>query len=152
MYNVFDVLMLTMVIVLQTPGLDEVLRELGVGEERDAVGDEHHIALGELLQLQVHLANLNQASRLCSSVTCYLDYLCIKRIMVEQVCAMKLFVVGLIHSYNVILSSEYLNLVIVLVKTNVIRNHPKCVCVTSSATSGPLLTKSPCLVTATRVI
>ena len=39
--------------------------------------------------------------------------------MVEQVCAMKLFVVGLIHSYNVILSSEYLNLVIVLVKTNV---------------------------------
>ena len=116
--------MLTMVIVLQTPGLDEVLRELGVGEERDAVGDQHHIALGELLQLQVHLANLNQASRLCSSVTCYLDYLCIKRIMVEQVCAMKLFVVGLVHSYNVILSSEYLNLVIVLVKTHVMNEKP----------------------------
>ena len=72
--------------------------------------------------------------------------------MVEQVCAMKLFVVGLIHSYNVILASEYLNLVVVLVKTNVMRNHLKCECVTSSATSGPLLTKSPCLVTATRVI
>ena len=59
---------LTMLIVLQTPCLDEVLRELGVGEERDVVRDQHHIALGELLQLQVHLANLNQASRLCSLV------------------------------------------------------------------------------------
>ena len=57
-----------MVIVLQTPGLDEVLGELGVGEERDIVRDQHHIALGELLQLQVHLANLNQASISCSSV------------------------------------------------------------------------------------
>ena len=140
-----------MVIVLQTPGLDEVLRELGDGEERDVVGDQHHIALGKLLQLQVHLANLNQASRLCSLVSCYLDYLCIKWIMVEQVSAMKLFVVGLIHSYNVILHSEYLILVLVSVKTNVTRNNPTCECVTSSATSGPLLTKSPCLVIATRV-
>ena len=71
--------------------------------------------------------------------------------MVEQVCAMKLFVVGLIHSYNVILASEYLILVLVSVKTNVTRNNPTCECVTSSATSGPLLTKSPCLVIATRV-
>ena len=77
-----------MVIVLQTPCLDEVLRELGVGEERDGVRDQHHIALAELLQLQVHLVDLNQASRLCSLVTRYLDYLCIKWIMVEQVCAM----------------------------------------------------------------
>ena len=53
MQDDFDVLMLTMVIVLQTPGLDEVLRELGVGEERDAVGDQPHIALAELLQLQI---------------------------------------------------------------------------------------------------
>ena len=59
---------LTMLIVLQTPCLNEVLCELGVGEERDVVRDQHHIALGELLQLQVHLANLNQASRLCSLV------------------------------------------------------------------------------------
>ena len=72
--------------------------------------------------------------------------------MVEQVCAMKLFVVGLIHSYNVILASEYLNLVVVLVKTNVMRNHPKCVYVTSSATSGPLLVKFCSLLTETLVL
>ena len=47
--------------------------------------------------------------------------------MVEQVCAMKLFVVGLIHSYNVVLPSEYLNLVLVSVKTHLMRNHLKCV-------------------------
>ena len=78
MQDVFDVMMLTMVIVLQTPGLDEVLCELGVGEERDIVRDQHHIALAGLLQLQVDLADLNQASRLSSLVSCYLDYLCIK--------------------------------------------------------------------------
>ena len=72
MYNVFDVLMLTMVIVLQTPGLDEVLRELGVGEERDIVRDQHHIALGELLQLQVHLADLNQAITSCTLLKLWL--------------------------------------------------------------------------------
>ena len=62
-----------MVIVLQTPGLDKVLRELGVSEERDIVGDQHHIALAELLQLQVHLVDLNQASRLSSLVSYQMD-------------------------------------------------------------------------------
>ena len=44
--------------IVEAPGLDVVLRELGVGEELDGVRHQLHIALGKLLQLQLHQADL----------------------------------------------------------------------------------------------
>ena len=51
-------LSLTCVMIVEAPGLDVVLRELGVGEQLDGVRHQLHIALGELLQLQLHQADL----------------------------------------------------------------------------------------------
>ena len=44
--------------IVEAPGLDVVLRELGVGEQLDGVWYQLHIALGKLLQLQLHQADL----------------------------------------------------------------------------------------------
>ena len=51
-------LSLTCVMIVEAPGPDVVLGELGVGEERDGVRYQLHIALGKLLQLQLHQADL----------------------------------------------------------------------------------------------
>ena len=59
---------------------------------------------------------------------------------------MKLFAVCLIHCYFILLSSEYLNLELLIMnsKTNMTID---CTFLTSSTSSGPLRKKFPCLVT-----
>ena len=47
-------------IVVQGPGLYEVLGELGVGEEVHGVRHNLNIAPGKLLQLEVNLADLDR--------------------------------------------------------------------------------------------
>ena len=44
--------------IVEAPGPDVVLGELCVGEEHDGVGHQLHIALGKLLKLQLHQADL----------------------------------------------------------------------------------------------
>ena len=48
----------TWIIVIKAPCLDVVLGQLGVSQQLHGVGHQLHIALGKLLQLQVHSANL----------------------------------------------------------------------------------------------
>ena len=49
---------MTWLIVVQTPGLDVVLGQLGVGQQLHGVGHQLHVVLIKLLQLQVHPAYL----------------------------------------------------------------------------------------------
>ena len=49
---------MTWLIVVQTPGLDVVLGQLGVGEKQHGGGHQLHIVLIKLLQLQLHSAHL----------------------------------------------------------------------------------------------
>ena len=49
---------MTWLIVVQTPGLDVVLGQLGVGQQLNGVGHQLHVVLIKLLQLQVHPAHL----------------------------------------------------------------------------------------------
>ena len=86
-------LTLIIIIVVQAPGLDVVLGELGVGEEHHGVREQLHVALRELLELEVHAADLS-----------------VEGVVVEQVGAVELLVVGLVHSQQVFLAFENLNL------------------------------------------
>ena len=52
---------ITWIIEVKAPGADEVLGELGVGQQVHAVGHQLHIALGKLLQLEIYPANLKSA-------------------------------------------------------------------------------------------
>ena len=45
-------------VVVQGPGLDVVLGQLGVRQQAHGVGHDLHIGVGKLLQAQVHLADL----------------------------------------------------------------------------------------------
>ena len=49
---------MTWIIVVQTPRLNVVLGELSVSEKVNLIRDQLHIALRELLQLEVHPADL----------------------------------------------------------------------------------------------
>ena len=49
---------MTWLIVVQTPGLNVVLGELGVGEQQHGGGHQLHVVLVKLLQLQLHPAHL----------------------------------------------------------------------------------------------
>ena len=60
---------MTWLIVVQTPGLDVVLGQLGVGEQQHGGGHQLHIVLIKLLQLQLHSAHLGITSHL------YIPYL-----------------------------------------------------------------------------
>ena len=51
---------MTWLIVVQTPGLDVVLGQLGVGQQQHGGGHQLHVVLIKLLQLQVHPANLSR--------------------------------------------------------------------------------------------
>ena len=73
--------------------MDVVLGELGVGEEHHGVREQLHVALRELLQLEVHAADLG-----------------VEGVVVKQVGAVELLVVGLVHSQQVFLAFENLNL------------------------------------------
>ena len=86
-------LTLIIVIVVQAPGLDVVLGELGVGEKAHHVGEELDVALRELLELEVHPADLR-----------------VEGVVVEEVGAVELLVVGLVHGQGVLLSLEHLYL------------------------------------------
>ena len=55
---------MTWLIVVQTPGLDVVLGQLGVGEEQHGGRDQLHVVLIKLLQLQLHSAHLTITSHL----------------------------------------------------------------------------------------
>ena len=46
-------------VVVQAPGLDVVLGQLGVRLETHRVGDNLNIGVGEGLQLEIHFADLN---------------------------------------------------------------------------------------------
>ena len=87
----------TLIIVVQTPCLDVVLGELGVGEEHHGVGEQLHVALRELLELEVHPADLG-----------------VEGVVVEQVGAVELLVVGLVQGQFVLLPIEHLNLNIII--------------------------------------
>ena len=52
-------LVFTRMVVVQAPGLDVVLRQLGVRLKTHRVGDNLYIGVGEGLQLKVHFADLN---------------------------------------------------------------------------------------------
>ena len=52
---------ITWIIEVKAPGADEVLSELGVGQQLNAVGHQLYIALGKLLQLEIYPANLKSA-------------------------------------------------------------------------------------------
>ena len=123
---------MTWIIVVQTPRLNVVLGELSVSEKVNLIRDQLHIALRELLQLEVHPADLG-----------------VKGVVVEQVGAVELLVVGLIQGQLVLLSFKHLNLDIQFRHKHHKESNAK---VTSSATSGPLLKKPPSLVTETRVL
>ena len=84
---------LIVVIEVQAPGLDVVLGKLGVGEKAHHVGEELDVALRELLELEVHAADLG-----------------VEGVEVEEVGAVELLVVGLVHSQQVLLAFEHLNL------------------------------------------
>ena len=111
----------TSIIEVQTPCLDVVLGELGVGEEHHGVGEQLHVALRELLELEVHPADLG-----------------VEGVEVEQVGAVELLVVGLVHRQQVLITLEYLNLEL---NINKYGKTMMWVLLTSSATSGPLLTR-----------
>ena len=67
------------IIIVQAPCLDVVLGELGVGEKAHHVGEELDVALRELLELEVHAADLG-----------------VEGVVVEQVGAVEFLVMGLI--------------------------------------------------------
>ena len=46
-------------VVVQAPGLDVVLGQLGVRLKAHRVGDNLNIGVGEGLQLEIHFADLN---------------------------------------------------------------------------------------------
>ena len=84
---------MTWIIVVKTPRLNEVLGELSVSEKVNLIRDQLHIALRELLQLEVHPADLG-----------------VEGVVVEQVGAVELLVVGLVHCDHICISFEYFNL------------------------------------------
>ena len=55
---------MTWLIVVQTPGLDVVLGQLGVGQQQHGGGHQLHVVLIKLLQLQLHSAHLTITSHL----------------------------------------------------------------------------------------
>ena len=83
----------TSVIVVQTPCLNIVLCELSTSEEVHLVREQLHVALRELLELEVHPADLG-----------------VEGVEVEQVGAVELLVVGLVHRQQVLITLEYLDL------------------------------------------
>ena len=84
---------LIIIIVVQAPCLDVVLGELGVGEKAHHVGEELDVALRELLELEVHPADLG-----------------VEGVEVEEVGAVELLVVGLVHGQGVFLPLKHLYL------------------------------------------
>ena len=84
---------MTWIIVVKTPRLNVVLGELSVSEKVNLIRDQLHIALRELLQLEIHAADLG-----------------VEGVVVKQVGAVELLVVGLVHSQQVFLAFENLNL------------------------------------------
>ena len=74
--------------------------------------------------------------------------LCIEWIIVQQICAVEYLAVGLVKCDHIFFSFEYLDLILIIqLNTSLYAPFP-----TSSATSGPLLTKPPSLVTETRLL
>ena len=86
----------TWIIVVQTPCLDVVLGELGVGEQLYGVGHQLHVALREPEKLEVHPADLR-----------------VEGVEVEEVGAVELLIVGLVQGQLVLLALEHLNLQII---------------------------------------
>ena len=96
-------------VVVQGPGLDVVLGQLGVRQQAHGVGDNLHIGVGKLLQAQVHLADL--ATDTCrETFTCGTGHLSIKGVIVDKVSAMKLLVMCLVHCDHIFFSSKNLHL------------------------------------------
>ena len=67
----------------------------------------------------------------------------------QEVSAVKCLAVGLVKGNYILISSEYLNLKASQISVNMKYSNSFS---TSSVTSGPLLEKSPCLVTDTNVV
>ena len=65
---------MTWLIVVQTPGLNVVLGELGVGEKQHGGGDQLHVVLVKLLQLQLHPAHLGSTAGWQCNATSSLQY------------------------------------------------------------------------------
>ena len=96
-------------VVVQGPGLYVVLGELGVRQQTHGVGHDLHISVGKLLQAQVHLADL--ATDTCGErFTCATGHLSIKGVIVDEVSAMKLLIMSLVHCDHIFFSSENLHL------------------------------------------
>ena len=64
-------LVFTRMVVVQAPGLDVVLGQLGVRLKAHRVGDNLDICVGKGLQLEVHFANLKLLDYLVSLRKCF---------------------------------------------------------------------------------
>ena len=102
--------LLTWIIVVEAPCLDVVLGELSVGEQFDGVGHQLHVALREPQQLEIYPADLS-----------------VEGVVMEQVGAVELLIMGLVQSQLVLHAFEYFNLHSYSnVKKCVIAHNAKC--------------------------
>ena len=123
-----------------------VLSQFNLGEHLYKFWLKHDTFSVKSFQLKMYKTYLKKCYLIAILCT-ILIYLRIKRIVMEKVGTVKRFAVGLIHCQNIFFAIEDLNLFKrPLYKCFLIFN------LTSSAISGLLLTKSPCLEMETSVI